>query len=211
MTRVLILGANGAISKAAINSFLENTSYTLRLFLRDANRLPDYASDRIRVREGDATNFEDVNSAMEDVDIVFASLSGELDKEASTIVKAMEQNQVDRLIFVAALGIYNEVPGEFGEWVNEQIHNYLPIYKKAADTIESSELNYTILRPAWLSDINEIDYEITHKDEPFKGTEVSRKSVAAVAVQIAKNPELYLKDNIGISKPNTDFSKPRWK
>ena len=105
MTRVLILGANGAISKAAINSFLENTSYTLRLFLRDANRLPDYASDRIRVREGDATNFEDVNSAMEDVDIVFASLSGELDKEASTIVKAMEQNQVDRLIFVAALGI----------------------------------------------------------------------------------------------------------
>ncbi|MFW0759876.1 SDR family oxidoreductase [Staphylococcus cohnii] len=211
MTRVLILGANGAISKAAINSFLENTSYTLRLFLRDANRLPDYASDRIRVREGDATNFEDVNSAMEDVDIVFASLSGELDKEASTIVKAMEQNQVDRLIFVAALGIYNEVPGEFGEWVNEQIRNYLPIYKKAADTIESSKLNYTILRPAWLSDINEIDYEITHKDEPFKGTEVSRKSVAAVAVQIAKNPELYLKDNIGISKPNTDFSKPSWK
>ncbi|MBZ8173259.1 SDR family oxidoreductase [Staphylococcus cohnii] len=211
MTRVLILGANGAISKAAINSFLENTSYTLRLFLRDANRLPDYASDRIRVREGDATNFEDVNSAMEDVDIVFASLSGELDKEASTIVKAMEQNQVDRLIFVAALGIYNEVPGEFGEWVSEQIHNYLPIYKKAADTIESSKLNYTILRPAWLSDINEIDYEITHKDEPFKGTEVSRKSVAAVAVQIAKNPELYLKDNIGISKPNTDFSKPSWK
>ena len=211
MTRVLILGANGAISKAAINSFLENTSYTLRLFLRDANRLPDYASDRIRVREGDATNFEDVNSAMEDVDIVFASLSGELDKEASTIVKAMEQNQVNRLIFVAALGIYNEVPGKFGEWVNEQIHSYLPIYKKAADTIESSKLNYTILRPAWLSDINEIDYEITHKNEPFKGTEVSRKSVAAVAVQIAKNPELYLKENIGINKPNTDFNKPRWK
>lgn len=211
MTRVLILGANGAISKAAINSFLENTSYTLRLFLRDANRLPDYASDRIRVREGDATNFEDVNSAMEDVDIVFASLSGELDKEASTIVKAMEQNRVDRLTFVAALGIYNEVPGEFGEWVNEQIHNHLPIYKQAADIIESSNLDYTILRPAWLSDINEIDYEITHKNELFKGTEVSRKSVAAVAVQIAKNPELYLKENIGINKPNTDFNKPRWK
>ena len=100
---------------------------------------------------------------MEDVDIVFASLSGELDKEASTIVKAMEQNHVDRLIFVAALGIYNEVPGEFGEWVNEQIHNHLPIYKQAADIIESSNLDYTILRPAWLSDINEIDYEITHK------------------------------------------------
>lgn len=211
MTRVLILGANGAVSKAAINSFLENTSYTLRLFLRDANRLPDYVSDRIRVREGDATNFEDVNHAMEDVDIVFASLSGELDKEASNIVKAMEQNKVDRLIFVAALGIYNEVPGEFGQWVDEQIRDYLPVYRKAADIIENSNINYTILRPAWLTDTNEIDYEITHKTDQFKGTEVSRKSVAAVAVNIAKNPKLYLKDNIGISKPNTNFNKPRWK
>ena len=211
MTRVLILGANGAISKAAINSFLENTTYTLRLFLRDANRLPDFASDRIRVRESDATNLDDVTNAMEDVDIVFASLSGDLDKEAKTIVDAMKANKVKRLVFVTSLGIYNEIPGEFGTWVKTQINDSLPIYKKAADIIEQSDLDYTIFRPAWLTDINEIDYEITKKDQPFKGTEVSRKSVAAVAVQIAKNPELYLNENIGINKPNTNFDKPRWK
>ncbi|MEB7677075.1 SDR family oxidoreductase [Staphylococcus saprophyticus] len=211
MTKVLILGANGAVSKAAINSFLENTSYTLRLFLRDANRLPDYASDRIRVREGDATNFEDVNRAMEDVDIVLASLSGELDKEAQTIVDAMNVNNVKRLIFVTSIGIYNEVPGNFGLWVQDQISDYLVIYRKAADIIEQSDLDYTIFRPAWLTHTNEIDYEITKKDESFKGTEVSRKSVAAIAVQIAKDPALYSRDNIGINKPNTDFDKPRWK
>ncbi|MEB8114594.1 SDR family oxidoreductase [Staphylococcus saprophyticus] len=211
MTKVLILGANGAVSKAAINSFLENTSYTLRLFLRDANRLPDYASDRIRVREGDATNFEDVNRAMEDVDIVLASLSGELDKEAQTIVDAMNANNVKRLIFVTSIGIYNEVPGNFGLWVQNQISDYLVIYRKAADIIEQTDLDYTIFRPAWLTHTNEIDYEITKKDEPFKGTEVSRKSVAAIAVQIAKDPALYSRDNIGINKPNTDFDKPRWK
>lgn len=61
--------------------------------------------------EGDATNFEDVNRAMEDVDIVLASLSGELDKEAQTIVDAMNANNVKRLIFVTSIGIYNEVPG----------------------------------------------------------------------------------------------------
>lgn len=208
MTRVLILGANGAVSKAAINSFLENTSYTLRLFLRDANRLPDFASDRIRVREGDATNFDDVNSAMDDVDIVLASLSGDLDKEAATIVKAMQTNDVKRLVFVTSLGIYNEVPGEFGEWVQEQIGDRLPVYK-AADIIESSGLDYTIFRPAWLTHTNEIDYEITQKNESFKGTEVSRKSVAAVVVKIAKDPSLYLKENIGINKPNTDYNKPK--
>ncbi|OEL09133.1 SDR family oxidoreductase [Staphylococcus equorum] len=209
MSRVLILGANGAVSKAAINSFLENTSYTLRLFLRDANRLPDFASDRIRVREGDATNFDDVNSAMDDVDIVLASLSGDLDKEAATIVKAMQTNDVKRLVFVTSLGIYNEVPGEFGEWVQEQIGDRLPVYKAAADIIESSGLDYTIFRPAWLTHTNEIDYEITQKNESFKGTEVSRKSVAAVVVKIAKDPSLYLKENIGINKPNTDYNKPK--
>ena len=208
MTKVLILGANGAVSKAAINSFLENTSYTLRLFLRDANRLPDYASDRIRVREGDATNFEDVNRAMEDVDIVLASLSGELDKEAQTIVDAMNANNVKRLIFVTSIGIYNEVPGNFGLWVQDQISDYLVIYRKAADIIEQTDLDYTIFRPAWLTHTNEIDYEITKKDEPFKGTEVSRKSVAAIAVQIAKDPALYSRDNIGINKPNTDLLIP---
>lgn len=210
MRRVLILGANGAVSKAAINSFLENTNYTLRLFLRDANRLPDYASDRIRVREGDATNYEDVEKAMDDVDFVVASLSGELDKEATVIAKAMTNKNVKRLVFVTALGIYDEVPGNFGEWVKDQVSDKLKVYRTAADIIESSGLDYTILRPAWLSHKNEIDYETTAKNEPFKGTEVSRKSVAAVIVNIAKDPELYLNENIGINKPNSTGDKPSW-
>lgn len=210
MRRVLILGANGAVAKAAINSFLENTNYTLRLFLRDANRLPDYASDRIRVREGDATNYEDVEKAMDDVDFVVASLSGELDKEATVIAKAMTNKNVKRLVFVTALGIYDEVPGNFGEWVKDQVSDKLKVYREAADIIESSGLDYTILRPAWLSHKNEIDYETTAKNEPFKGTEVSRKSVAAVIVNIAKDPELYLNENIGINKPNSTGHKPSW-
>ena len=210
MRRVLILGANGAVAKAAINSFLENTNYTLRLFLRDANRLPDYASDRIRVREGDATNYEDVEKAMDDVDFVVASLSGELDKEATVIAKAMTNKNVKRLVFVTALGIYDEVPGNFGEWVKDQVSDKLKVYRTAADIIESSGFDYTILRPAWLSHKNEIDYETTAKNEPFKGTEVSRKSVAAVIVNIAKDPELYLNENIGINKPNSTGDKPSW-
>jgi uncharacterized protein YbjT (DUF2867 family) len=210
MRRVLILGANGAVAKAAINSFLENTNYTLRLFLRDANRLPDYASDRIRVREGDATNYEDVEKAMDDVDFVVASLSGELDKEATVIAKAMANKNVKRLVFVTALGIYDEVPGNFGDWVKDQVSDKLKVYREAADIIESSGLDYTILRPAWLSHKNEIDYETTAKNEPFKGTEVSRKSVAAVIVNIAKDPQLYLNENIGINKPNSTGDKPSW-
>ena len=207
--RVLILGANGKVSKAAINSFLENTTYTLRLFLRDANRLPDYASDRIRVREGDATDFEAVSAAMADVDIVIASLSGDLDQEAETIVQAMQENEVKRLLFVTALGVNNEVPQPVQDWVEEHLGNRLEIYRKAAQTIEQSGLDYTLIRPAWLTNLNEVDYEITKKDETFKGTEVSRKSIGALMVEIAKHPELYSREDIGVNKPNTDGEAPR--
>ena len=37
-------------------------------------------------------------------------------------------------------------------------------YRKAADIIEASTLDYTIIRPAWLTFKNETDYEVTSKD-----------------------------------------------
>ena len=50
---------------------------------------PDYASNRVTVYEGDAKNKEDLEKALNEVDVVFASLSGSLDKQAETIVQAM--------------------------------------------------------------------------------------------------------------------------
>lgn len=65
-------------------------------------------------------------------------------------------------------------------------------YRAAADIIEQSGLNYTILRPAWLTDADEVSYEITQKDEPCKGTEVSRKSVAALVTDIITHSQRHL-------------------
>ena len=66
--------------------------------MRNAHRIPDYASNRIKVYEGDAKNIEDLESALNNVDVVL-SLSGSLDKQAETIVKAMDNKNVKRLIF----------------------------------------------------------------------------------------------------------------
>ena len=65
--------------------------------------------------------------------------------------------------------------------------------KKAADIIEASSLDYTVLRPAWLTNNDEIEYETTVKGENFKGTEVSRKSVAALGLEIIENPSIHVK------------------
>ena len=142
---------------------------------------------------------------------MFVSSTGDtLGDQAKTIIEAMNDNGTKRLIFVTALNTLHEVPGKFGEWNDENIGPYLGPFREATEAIENSDLDYTIIRPGWLTDKNENVYEITAKNETFKGTEVSRKSVASLAVQIAKNPELHSKENIGVNKPNTEGNKPAW-
>ena len=210
MQTVLIIGANGKVSIEATKLFLEDSNFNVDLFLRNAHRIPDYASNRVTVYEGDAKNSKDLEQALDKVDVVFASLSGSLDIEAQAIVDAMSKKDVKRLIFVAAPGIYDELPAKFNEFNKSQFGDKLTKYRKAADIIEASTLDYTIIRPAWLTFKNETDYEVTSKDTQFRGTEVSRRSIASLAVRIAKNPELYSKANIGVNKPNTDGDKPAW-
>jgi len=88
------------------------------------------------------------------------------------------------------------------------IGRYLGPYRKAADVIEASDADYTILRPAWLTDNDEVDYEITQKNKPFKGTEVSRKSVAALVVKLIQHQSTEIRKSLGVNKPNSDGDKP---
>ncbi len=89
---------------------------------------------------------------MADVDLVYANLAGSnIEDQAKTVVKAMNANGIKRLIWVSSLGIYDEVPGKFGEWNKNILGSYLTIYRAAADQITASNLDYTIIRPAWLT------------------------------------------------------------
>lgn len=69
-------------------------------------------------------------------------------------------------------------------------------------------MDYTIIRPAWLTDETEVDYETTERNEPFKGTVVSRKSVVDLVVTIIRSPQRHRGGNIGVNKPHTDADKP---
>ena len=74
----------------ATKIFLENSNFNVNLFLRNAHRIPDYASNRVTVFEGDAKNQQDLEQALDNIDIVFTGTSGSLNRHAETIVKAMD-------------------------------------------------------------------------------------------------------------------------
>jgi uncharacterized protein YbjT (DUF2867 family) len=194
MGNVLILGANGQVARHAMDSFLNETDAKLTLYLRNSGRLTNVDPNRARVIEGDVPDTNKLKEATAGQDVVYANLTGDLEQQAKSIVKAMDETGVRRLIFISSMGIYDEVPGE-------KYGSILDPYGKSARVIEASDLDYTILRPAWFTNADEIDYETTQKDQPFNGSVVSRKSVAALIVKLAESPELEVRRSLGVSKP----------
>lgn len=210
MTQVLVLGANGQIAKLAEERFFADSDVSVRLFLRNASRLGDLG-DKAEVIEGDVTDEAALAKAVHGSDIVYANLSGSnIEAQAKSVVNALHTEHVTRLIWISTLGIYDEVPGKFGEWNNQTLGSYITNYAAAAKVLEESDLDYTIIRPAWLTNKDEIDYETTQKGETFKGTEVSRKSVADFVYQLVKDPTKEIGHSVGLNKPNTDGDKPAW-
>jgi uncharacterized protein YbjT (DUF2867 family) len=192
MTRVLILGANGQLARHTTPLFLERTDVHLTLFLRNARRLENPNPARATLVEGDVTNRGELIAAMQGQDVVYANLAGDMATQARTIVEAMHDTGLQRLIFISSMGIYGEVPGE-------KYRSVLDPYRDSADVIEGSDLDYTVLRPGWFTQDAEVPYRITQKGEPFVGHDVSLNSLSTLIVKLALSPTLQVRRSLGVS------------
>jgi uncharacterized protein YbjT (DUF2867 family) len=191
MKNVIIIGATGSLAQYVIEALKQLDNLSLTLFVRSKNRLSKSIAEDSTIIEGDAMKYSDVKNAIEGQDIIYVNLAGNLEAMASNIVKVMQETGVKRIVAISSIGIY-ETP----------LRSVLVPYRKLADVIESSGLDYTILRPDWFTNANEVDYALTHKGEPETGKAISRKSIAAFISTLIENPELYKKENLGISKPD---------
>ncbi len=208
LENVLILGAGGQIARQVTDMLSDQGKVRLTLLARHVRKLHRVPANA-RIVEGDVLDKIVLTSAMEGQTLVYANLTGEdIDEQANAVITAMKAAHVRRLIFVTSLGIYDELPGKFQKWNKTMIGEELKPFRRAADAIEASGLDYTLLRPAWLTDENNVDYEITSKGETFKGTEVSRLSVADLIAKIIVEPTLHVRANLGVNKPDTDGDKP---
>jgi uncharacterized protein YbjT (DUF2867 family) len=188
MKKVIIIGASGSLAANVIEA---TKNAELTLFVRNKSRLsPKIVKDH-KVVEGDAMKYDSVKNAIAGHDIVYVNLAGNLEAMGKNIVKAMQETGVKRIIAICSIGIYEK-----------PLKSVLIPYKALADVVESSGLDYTILRPDWFTNANEIDYSLTKKGEPETGSAISRKSIAAFVAKIFENSELHKNENLGISKPN---------
>jgi uncharacterized protein YbjT (DUF2867 family) len=208
MTKVLILGAGGQVAGHVIERLSQNNSIHLTLYLRNASHLQHLEGEQIKLIEGDILDGEKLENAMQGQDLVYVNINGQEDVIAERTVKAMQAAGVKRIVFIAAIGIYDEVPGAFGLWNKQMIGPILERYQKAASLIEASGLVYTILRPTWYTNNDEVDYKITQKGQPVTGTEISRKSVADLVIKLIEDPNLHVNESLGMEKTGTEADKP---
>jgi len=192
MKNVIILGASGNIAKHVIDILVKKDDISLTLFLRNKRRLRNHDISKCHIVEGDVLDLHQLKEAIAGQNIVYANLAGDLEAMAKKIVKAMDEKGVKKLIFISSIGIY-DVP----------LRPVLMPYRNAADVIEASALEYTLLRPTWFTHADEVDYEITRKGEPEKGSAISQKSLAALIAKIIEFPENFIRENLGVNKPNS--------
>lgn len=197
---VLLLGATGTAGSALAKKLLANTAYHVTLFARHAGE--QYSdTDHSTVINGDAEKLEDLKKAIQGQDVVYCAISGDaLPQIARNIVDAMSACQVKRLIFMGAVGIYNEIPDEIDGEDNLDNEPAQRPNRLAVDIIEASNLNYTILRPGYLRDGSEQDFVLSVKGEPAKGYITTIPSLVNLAMQLISDDTLYSRESVSITK-----------
>ncbi|WP_334084197.1 NAD(P)H-binding protein [Helicobacter typhlonius] len=141
---------------------------------------------------------------MSDVNVVYANLYGtDTPQMARVIIDSMQQVGLKRLVWITSFGVYNGQYQEIPESELRRIANYIVPHREEVKIIESSLLDYTIIRAQWFSNADEIDYELTQKGEDFKNPSgrISRKSIADLIVKLCTIKDFGIRQSLGINKP----------
>ena len=197
--KVLLIGM-GSLGSVVADYLLKNTDYELTLFSRSAGPRDIEDTNREKAIAGNVLDPADLDAAVKGQDAVFVALSGSLGEMAKAVVKAMDKEGVKQLIFISSMGIYNEIPA-WGADGNLENNPVLKPYREAADVVEASDLDYTVIRPGWFDNRGDIDYQVTKKGEPFGGHDVSRTSIADLVMRILEDPARYARQSLGINRP----------
>lgn len=207
--KLLILAANGQIARIVTDRILTESAFKdvdLTLGLRHSQRLGALQDNqRVRVIETDLEDADSVATAIAGQNIVFVAVVDHDADNAMTnnVIAGMKLHHVDRVIFTNILGLYNEVPGEFGAWNRQMVSAGLNAAINSDKLLAASGLTYTTLRLPWLNDRNEVTYTITKQNEPYVGVSGSRQSVADVVLKIVADPNFGANESLGMADPAT--------
>ncbi|MEO7587717.1 MAG: NAD(P)H-binding protein [Arachnia sp.] len=158
--KILVFGATGATGKHIVTQALQR-GHEVTAFVRDSSKL---TRNDIQQVVGEITDAEAVKGAMTGQDAVVSALGprsplkrdSELLNGIRTIVAAMQENDVHRIVYVSTMGV-GDSARQLG-WLGRVIavplflRNAVADHGEKEDIITGTGLQWTVVRPAQLTD-----------------------------------------------------------
>ncbi|MDH3656223.1 MAG: SDR family oxidoreductase [Myxococcales bacterium] len=214
---VLVVGATGGTGRAAIDAVVKR-GHRVTAFSRHAESL-EIDSDRVTLRNGDATNPDDVDRAVAGHDAVIVTLgitenpirvrlfgaagtSNDV-RSAGTrnVIAAMRKHGVRRLVVQSTYGV-GETRGSL-RWV-ERLFFGLLLKPQIADTevqeleVRDSGVDWVLAQPVHLTDEDRDEMPFASADGQVREWKISRKGVAEFLALAAQAPE-YVGQSVALS------------
>lgn len=192
-TRALVVGATGQTGRHIVKE-LVNKNIAVRALVRDTEQAKSILPQEAELVIGDVLKPETVEAAISGCDVLICATGAapsldftqpyQVDYEGTkNLVDVAKRNNCDRFIIVSSLCV-----SKFFHPLNLF---WLVLYwkKQAEEYIQSSGLNYTIVRPGGLKNEDNSDKIVmSSADTLFEGS-IPRQKVAQVCVEAIFQPE----------------------
>lgn len=197
---ILVIGAAGKTGTAVVEQALA-AGHEVTAFVQKAD---EYKVPNVRVVEGDATDRAAIDKGVIGQDAILDTIGGKTPYKATTlessaasaIIASMQQNGVRRLVVTSMLGVGDS---EANETFYERL--LMSTFLRGADkdksamesAVESSGLDWVILRPAILSDDSATgNVRVFSAKTDEKAHKITRADVAAfMLAQLASDEYLH--------------------
>ncbi len=200
---ILILGATGRTGKHLLEQALHK-GHNVHVLVRDKNKL-SLSSVMMTIFEGTPTDPDILEKAMTGCDAVLSSLNISrgtdfpwselrtpkdfLSTTMKNIISVTGKLGIKRIIVLSAWGVNetkNEIPGWFRWFIDHSNIKYPYLdHGIQEDLIKVTELDWTVLRPAGLSNSKkEKEVKISFNAIPKPGLLISRRNVAKFMLTI---------------------------
>lgn len=202
MTKVLVLGATGTIAQHAVK-FMHANGDAVTQFVRTPSKL----EQPLNVIQGDAADVAALTAAMADVDVVYANLGPtNMPAFAQAVTDAMHATGVKRLIWTATAGVHDEFSVSHQAnaarmlGTTDDPTSYMGDQADAVKLLMAGDLDYTIIRPNWLTNDDTVqDVIIAQFGDELPDGAISRKTVGYFVSELVKDLSQHQRESISLS------------
>jgi len=191
--KIALFGASGKTGTEVLKQLLEK-GYSVNSLVRDASKL-SITNPNLKIFVGDVNNTSKYTDLLAGCDSVIITLGGDVSEGVKNIVSSMKVVGNNRLILMSSYPMSGSVEGmnylKSAGMDDAKIGGMMPMIQGKIDQesmVSDSGLNWTIVRPTFLSDRPKTgDYRILEKAEFTSKDGISRADVADFMLKVLES------------------------